>query len=532
MVDGLARDGRQAEMLLGLLRPSAYAHPVQAVELIETHISRVLLAGDFAYKLKRPLNLGFADFSSLERRRFFCDEEIRLNRRLAPDFYLGVVPITGPPESPAMNGDGDVLEYAVQMRRFPQRALLSNLSLDRPMIDAIVDRVADFHQSVPTARGDSPYGTPEAVLAPMRENFSQIREAAVQRDTLASIARLERWTLLMFRHLEARLQARRQGGYIRECHGDLHRGNIAVVAGEPVIFDCIDFNPRLRWIDTMSELAFLVMDLHEGGQSGLARRALNRYLVATGDYGGLAVLRFYQVYRAMVRAKVIAIRLAQGGLRSGAERDRACAELRRYLRIARGTAVRGPRRLIIACGLSGSGKTWLATRLGERLPLIHIRSDVERKRLFGLPPNATTASRPGGGIYTEDAGRLTYARLLRLAREIILAGYGVLVDATFLKAAQRGPFRELAAELGCPFTILALDAPNRVLLERVTERMRRGGDASEAGPAVLELQIQGRQRLNDRERASAIHLDSSKPIDFQGLLARLAAHPCAAAGAG
>ncbi|MGB5736226.1 MAG: AAA family ATPase [Thiohalocapsa sp.] len=511
----------QARLIRALANAEAYPHPVDRVERIETHISVVLLAGEFAYKIKKPVDLGFLDFSTLARRHWLCQEEVRLNRRLAPNLYLGVVSISGSLDEPRVGGAGPALEYAVKMRRFPPQALLTQRAPDAGIIDAIAGRIAVFHAGLTPAPPNAPFGVPEVVVAPMRENFAQLRSGCGDPSIRAAVGRLERWTELWFLRLRDRLEERRQGGSIRECHGDLHRGNIAIIDAEPVIFDCIEFSPQLRWIDTMSEVAFLVMDLQEAGEIALARRALNRYLELTGDYRGLALLRFYQVYRAMVRAKVIGIRLAQGVLQ-GSQRSEARAELRGYLRLCRTIAVRRRPRLIIACGLSGSGKTRLGNALRERLALIHIRSDVERKRLFGLTPDARTASPPGEGIYDADAGQRTYARLLELAREMLLWRYSVLVDATFLKARQRKEFRRLASEVGCGFAILALDAPEAVLRRRVTARSASTTDASEAGQTVLDLQLAAREPIDADERRSAILLNTAEPLQLDALLRQLA----------
>ena len=513
-----------ARLIRALCRPAAYSPPVEGVELVETHISWVLLAGAHAYKVKKPVNLGFLDFSTLERRRFFCEEEVRLNRRLAAELYLGVVPITGSVDAPRIGGDTESLEYAVAMRRFPQRALLTHQPLDDKLIDALAERVARFHIELQPAPADSPFGTPGAALAPMRENFAHVRAGVDNPQVLHGLARLERWTESCYRRVRGPLEQRRRGGFIRECHGDLHRGNIAVVDGVLTIFDCIEFSPQLRWIDTMSELAFLTMDLCEAGETALARRLLNRYLQLTGDYAGLVVLPFYQVYRAMVRAKVIGIRLSQDDL-SQTERDRACAELKKYLRLARMLCRRGPPRLFITCGLSGSGKTCLGNVLREHLPMIQISSDAERKRLFGLSPCARTNDAPGEGIYTPEASRRTYARLAELAAEIIAAGYSVLVDATFLTNAQRDPFRRLAAHLGCSFTILALDAPEAVLRQRIEERLAAGNQISEADVGVLELQLAAREPLREDECSSTVFLDTTGPLDVPALLERLQLTP-------
>ena len=496
-------DRRQAELVASLREQLAGAGDV-AVH--ETHISRVLLAGADAYKLKKPVNLGFLDFSTLARRQHFAEEEVRLNRRLAPELYLGVIPITGTPQAPVLGGDGPVLDYAVHMRRFSQAALLTRRRLAPDLADALAERLAAFHADAPAA---GEYGAPDQALAPMRENFSVIRDAVAPDEQLAAqLSRLEQWTQTQYEALAQTLEQRRRDGHVRECHGDLHRGNIAVRDGEPLIFDCIEFNPALRWIDTASELAFLLMDLMHVGETAQARRLLNGYLMHSGDYGMLAVLRFYLVYRAMVRAKVTAIGAAQHHHGDASQDDALRGYVHRALVCSRLAAVP---RVVLLCGLSGSGKTSLAAALAERLPFIHIRSDVERKRLFGLPPLARTQAEPEQGIYSADASERTYARLLELSRQCVQAGYGVLVDATFLSVERRRPFRALAGELGCAFDCVALDAPPAVLRRRVAERYAGGEDASEADREVLEHQLAARQGLTPAERARTLFVDTRDP---------------------
>ncbi len=510
-------------LIAALHYPECYPHAAASVEHIETHISHVFLAGDYAYKVKKPVALGFLDFSTLARRKHCCEEEIRLNSRLAPQIYLGVVAITGTQDAPRVGGEGEALEYAVRMRRFPQESLLTRLPVTAELADRIAERVAEFHAAIPVAPADSDYGTPAAVLGPMRENFTQIRARLADRPIRGRLASLESWTLARWQGLEPVLRARRAEGHIRECHGDMHRGNIALVAGELIIFDGIEFNPGLRWIDTMSELAFLVMDLEEGGEPRPARRLLNRYLELTGDYAGLQVLDLYKVYRAMVRAKVTAIRLGQGGLGAQeAAQDRA--ELGRYLSLTE-RYIQGDRpRLILTHGVSGTGKSWLALALRERLPLVHIRSDVERKRLFGLAAEARSA--PGGigsGIYSAEAGERTYARLLALAELILGSGYSPLVDAAFLRRAERRAFLALADRLQVPCTILDLQAPEPVLRTRVAERAARGQDPSEAGIEVLEHQLRTEEPLSAAELHRAIPLDTRAESLIEDVLARVGA---------
>lgn len=504
----------------GLMQPRAYPHPVERAERIETHISEVLLAGDFAYKLKKPIELGFLDFSTRERRRHFCDEEIRLNRRLAADIYLDVVPITGTPAEPCVGGSGPALEYAVRMRRFPQEALLDRQPLSVPLAKRLAELVADFHASLPIATDVSGFGRLDAVLDPMFENIRQVRQNAIIAGNRARLDRLERWTGARARTLAPIIEQRRRQGYVRECHGDMHRGNIALVGETIHIFDAIEFNPNLRWIDTASEIAFLVMDMEQADEKAAAGVFLNRYLERSGDYGALALLDFYKVYRAMVRAKVIVIRLAQGDLDLAAEAEER-ARCTRYLELAESyTRPRQPC-LLIACGLSGSGKSRLSFQLRETLPLIHVRSDVERKRLFGLDELSRTSSGLDAGIYFPTATNWTYDRLHCLADTILASGYDVLVDATFLSRQRRERFIRLAHRHQAAYAILALDAPLDILRQRVRRRLQLSQDPSEASLTVLERQHASRQCLSDEETTHAVHIDTSCTAPFPEILERL-----------
>jgi len=509
-----------AQIIAGLALPAAYPHAADRFTHIETHASHVFLVGDLAYKLKKPVDLGFLDFTTLERRRFFCEEELRLNRRLAPDTYLEVVPVTGSPAAPRMGGEGDALEYAVKMRRFPQNALLSRRRVTPDIVDRIADRVAAFHEAIPIAPQESGYGRPELVLAPMMENLAALGQASTAALEGPRLAAIEAWTRARFPALAALIERRRIEGRVRECHGDLHRGNIAEVDGQLIIFDGIEFDPALRWIDTINEVAFLAMDLSAGGAPDLARRFLNRYLERNGDYDGVALLDLYRVYRATVRAKVTAIRLTQPGLEAN-EVLHYRRELARYLALAEDYTCDHPRRLILTHGRSGSGKTHLSGMLRERLRVIHIRSDIERKRLFGLAPEARAAAAAGTGIYTRDATARTYARLLGLARSVLAGGCGALVDATFLRRSQRAPFLALAQELGVPCTILSLEAPESVLRARVAKRAAEGCDASDADVTILDAQSAVHQPLIPEEAARAIPIHTHPAVDLDDLLRRL-----------
>jgi uncharacterized protein len=497
-----------------LARPECYPHPVERVEVLQTHISYVLLAGEYAYKIKKPVNLGFLDFSTLEARRRFCDEELRLNRRTAPALYLATVPITGSASSPVLDGDGLAIEYAVKMRRFAQDALLDRVAkrgeLTAPLADAIARKLASFHASVAVAGPGTQFGAPDHVMAPARANFDHIERLVGDSPDVPQLERLRSWTEREGKRLAAWFAERKRAGFVRECHGDLHLGNIALIGGEPTPFDCIEFNADLRWIDVMNEVAFLVMDLADHRLPGLAIRFLNAYLEATGDYTGLAVLRFYLVYRAMVRAKVACIRAHQSGL-AGSAKTAADLEYRGYLRLAEDLTRAGKTALVLTHGLSASGKTTVAGVLAERIGALRLRSDVERKRLFGLDAAARTASALGDGIYAPDATRQTYGRLADLARGVLAAGWPVIIDATFLRDAERAAFRSLGRELAVPVAFVSCTAPDAELRARIVAREQAGTDASEAGLAVLARQRDAAEPASREEARDTVIVDTSLP---------------------
>jgi aminoglycoside phosphotransferase family enzyme/predicted kinase len=520
-------------LIAALTDPHRYPHPVERVESLETHISWVLLAGEYAYKIKKPVSLGFLDFGTLEARRRFCEEELRLNRRTAPGLYLEVVSITGSPEAPVLGGAGPAIEYAVKMRRFAEDALLDRVArrgaLDAATVDRLARAVADFHASAAIAPPASPFGTAETIAANALANFEHIARLAGDSPERPLLERLRAWTERALAQLAPVFAARKALGRVRECHGDLHLGNLALLEGAPTPFDCIEFSAELRWIDVMSEIAFLMMDLTDHGLPRLAFRCLNGYLEAGGDYGGLAVLRHYLVYRAMVRAKVACIRAHQGGI-GPVEHGKAEGDYRDHLRLAERLAAPGTPALVLMHGVSGTGKSTLAQALAERLGAVQVRSDVERKRLHGLDAAARSASALGAGLYREDATRRTYAQLAEAAHDALAAGWPAIADATFIGHATRDLFRGLARELRVPFAIVSCTAPESVLRERIAARERLARDASEASAAVLERQLAIQQPLGADEAAQAIAVDAAQPFDADALAARLAVRLASAAG--
>ncbi len=504
-------DGDSGCMLDALRDPACYPHPVRRIEIMETHISWVILTGDHAYKIKKPVNLGFLDFTSLAARRYYCEEELRLNRRFAADIYLGVVAITGDAAAPRVGGGGPAIEYAVKMREFAQADLLSALlargEVTPELLQSLAARIAAFHSAAHSATMTPGVNTQAGVLQPALDNFKQALPYLRDADDVAALGRLRDWTLREHERHAQCLWQRVADGRVRECHGDLHLANIVMIDGVPTPYDCIEFNPALRWIDVISEVAFLMMDLEAHGRRDLAYAFLNAYLEASGDYSGVAVLPFYLLYRALVRAKINLVRAHQHGVLP-AEAARAWTAYRSYLALAISYSRRQRGAIVIMHGLSGSGKTTLTQPALAVLGAIRVRSDVERKRLHGLSALAQTGSASGEGLYTADATARTYARLAQHARSVACAGLTAVVDASFLKREQRALFGALARELDVPFVIVRANAPLDLLRIRIAARLAKGGDASEATLAILEAQAATHEPLSADELSEAIDIDA------------------------
>ena len=477
-------------LIRALLDPARTPLGAAPVTLMETHASWVLLAGDHAWKIKKPITLPFLDYGTLDKRRACCEAELRLNRRYAPELYLDVVAIAGTPDAPRLDGTGTAIEYAVRMRRFTEAMRLDHIAARNELLPAhmslLAAEIADFHRDAAVAPADSRFGTPDRVLAPALENFAELCALMPADADRQRLAALQEWTHREFKLRRHIFAARKESGRVRECHGDLHLGNIVLAGARIMPFDCIEFNDDFRWIDVASELAFTLVDLLDHGKPGLACWLLNEWLGLTGDFDALRVVRYYAVYRALVRAKVAAIR-------AGQEKDDAASrdlrEARAYLELAQALSQPPALALTVTYGVSGSGKSRAAKALllaDPHCATIRLRSDVERKRLFGLAAMAKSGSPTDGGIYTEEAHAATYRRLEELTQLALREHWSVIVDAAFLKRAERDDFRRLAANNDIPFTILACAAALEELRRRIAARR---GDASEATLEVLERQL-------------------------------------------
>ena len=441
------------------------------VSVVETHISWVLLADEYAYKLKKPVTLPFLDYGTVEKRRACCAAELHLNRRFAPELYLEVVELAGEP--------------AVKMRRFDEELRLDHVCARGALTTAQLSQLARTlvaFQATAAVPPEPTFGSPQTILADALENFTELeRLLPAERPRLSA---LKNWTHSEFAARQGDFVARRAAGRVRDGHGDLHLGNLVLLDGRITPFDCIEFNDSFRRIDVASEIAFTLLDLLDHREAGLATWLLDAWLMASGDFAALPVMRFYLVYRALVRAKV-------AGIRGDGTEAAGYLDLAHKLTVAVAPAPT----LTITHGPSGCGKTYASNRRlasADFLDTVRFRSDVERKRLFGLAPEAAS----DGSIYTPDATHRTYARLATLAEDALQSGWSVIVDAAFLKRAERDHFRDLAARLGTGFDILAPTAPPAELARRIEKRQN---DASEATVAVLEQQLQWLEPLGPDE---------------------------------
>jgi aminoglycoside phosphotransferase family enzyme/predicted kinase len=508
-----------------LLTPEAFAHPVSHPRVRETHISWVVLTGTFAYKIKKAVKFEFIDASTLERRLHYCNEELRLNRRLAPDLYLDVVPIARV-DGRIRVGDhsGSIVEHAVRMRQFEMdqelSALLRRADVSPDEIKTLGELLALFHRRAHSAAPDPSQPNTEQMYESVANNLDQLHAHVQQFDQPADLQRLTDWTHDRARSLESSFRYREQCGYIRECHGDLHSGNIVRWQGRLIPFDCIDFDPHLRWIDVLNDIAFLVMDLVSHSRTDLAAAMLSRYLEITGDYDGLQLLPFYAVYRALVRAKVDAITAAQSAQRSAEFHDRLQQRVR--------TAMHWTRLpqpvLILMHGPSGSGKSWLSEQMIDALPALRIRSDLERKRLAGLSISASATSAPNAGIYIPEMSHRTYARLLECAESCLQTGFHTIVDAAFLEGTDRELFHGLAARLRLPLLIVACQADAATLSARVQARVASGKDPSDADQRVLEAQLRNLAPFEAAEQPAVIAVDTREADVIQRIVGAVRTH--------
>lgn len=480
-----------------LENPNIFDHPVQSIKVIETHLSWVILTGLYAYKIKKPVQFDFVDFSTLEKRKQYCEQELILNQWLAPDLYIKVVSIHWPdPKDPGKNAT----EYAIQMHEFKQENLLSTWIKHHDLTPVILNhfaaRLAKFHENnhvkekLPQALGEPPL-----LYQAMINNFDNINNNPdIDNKTQASLEKIRVFSIKTFTKLDKILALRKTKGFVRHCHGDLHFKNLVVLNHELLAFDCIEFNPEFSWIDVMNEVAFLTMDFKAHQKTKEAFYFLNAYLEITGDYEGLVLLKFYELYRAMVRIKVNLLSHELKGMDA-------------YLKMVQQVSedVSKPT-LIITHGFSGAGKTFCTTLLAPHLAAIRLRSDTERQRLLS---NASTEER-----YNEAANEQVLKRLETLTETILQAGFSVIVDASFLKQTARELFKNLAKRLHVSFVILHVTASEPTLKHRILNRGSEAKNTSEATIPVLKSQFESYDPLTEEEKSYSMIFNNEQYAPF------------------
>jgi hypothetical protein len=494
----------QDDVIRSLQRPAAYPHAAGDITHIQTHASHVLLAGAFAYKIKRPLSLGFLDYSRLEERKRLCEEEIRLNRRLCAGIYLGVVSITRHGADVEVGGAGAAVEYAVQMRRVAPGTFLSEMIASGEAaaghLHAVARTLAEFHRSAPTSAPVAVYGRRETIWQNWDENFKQTRDCVGLTLAAARVAHIRAYVERWLRDNAALVEERADAGRVREVHGDLRSDAIVVDPESSIcVMDCIEFSDRLRCGDVAGDVAFLAMDLEFRGRRDLADEFLAAYLAAAGDETLPLVLDFYRCYRAYVRGKVEWMVRSQSS--DAAERTAADARGARYFELSESYAsLRGGPHLVLMAGLSGSGKSFVAGAVAARIGAVVLSSDRLRRAALAVPQDAALKAAPDAGAYAPEARALVYERMLRDARAHLSLGRPVILDATHAQRAMRAQARALTDELEIPFFAIEVAASAETVRARLAERSK---DAAAASDAAWDVYLAQKARFEPLDEISA-----------------------------
>ncbi len=512
-----------AHLIEALSNAAAFSHPVEEVEVRHTHISVVFLAGPFAYKVKKSVNLGFLDFSSLEKRRHFCEEEVRLNRRLAPRVYLGVVPLTRVAAGVKVEGCGEVVEWAVKMERLPENATLEKRlqggEVGVEVAKGLARKVASFHACAEGGEHVSAFGRFEVVAGNARENFKQAASQVGNTLSWAAFERLQALTEEALVRLRPLIERRAELGIPRDTHGDLHLDHVYLFPerkppDDLVIIDCIEFNERFRFADPVADMAFLAMDLAFHGRKDLARAFTEEYFRAAGDEEGRSLLSFYVAYRAVVRGKVEGFEVEEKEIPAN-ERCAALIKARGHWLLALGELEEPGRKpvLILVGGLPGTGKSTLARGLTERTHFSLIRSDLVRKELAGVSARTLSPAPFGKGIYSPAWTNRTYVECLRRAERFLFEGKRVIVDASFGEERRRQDFLELAVRLAVPGAFILCQADPEEIRLRLGERR---GDASDADWSIYQKAAERWQEIGSFTR-QFVHESSEKGSPEQRL---------------
>jgi hypothetical protein len=503
------------EFLQALHNPICYPHAVQEITHIETPNTWVVMTGQFAYKIRKSLTFEPRNLSTIEAHRRHLLEERQLNKIFAPRHTQQIVSVTGTPQIPKIGGDTSIFEYALQMPQFPSTAKLSTMlqagTLQPFHIDILAQQLAQFHANLPIA-DKLALSIYQQV---MQDNFTLFLENLPTEIGNSHLRQLTDSLLTLFKQQEKTLRAREQQSFIRHCHGNLHLDHLALVDGSMIICGGIVADPTLRWMDVINELSGLLVDLES--QQTLAARLLNVYLEYAGNYTGLRLLRFYQAYQTFIRAKIVICRLLKEN-KGNYEKETLYQHYQTYsTALERYMQPQISPVLIITYGVSGSGKSTVTQLLLEALGAIRLRSDVERKRFFGM--DFLERSGATRGLYDPEVSQLVFKGLETLARHILQAGFSVIIDATFLHRASRAPFRRLAYTLGIPYVILACHATEECLFQRIKLRQQKNNDPSDADISILKQQLTIKEPLGIDEQV--ITVDTNQPLAISKIVAQL-----------
>ncbi|MGB0957713.1 MAG: AAA family ATPase [Litorivicinus sp.] len=510
----------QSVNLSVLKQPEFWGVTAEQFEVKETHLSWVFLAGQDAWKLKKPVSLYFVDTSTLENRAFFCQEEVRLNRRTAADYYLGVATLNGDPEAPALNGDGAILDYLVHMRRWQPEQQLDHGALPTDDAATLAVYLAHYQAQCQPADSDSPFGDPTELATPALLNFQQVQPVLTERRDLEQLEQLSGWADEALKRLWPRMSERKDQGRVREVHGDLHAGHIIADDWGYHCVDCVEYRSEFRFVDVISEIANLVMDLEARGQQAFANRLINAWLETTGDYHGMWVYLPYKAYRAMVRAKSALLALEPAKISAESSLS-PLALYRQYADRAESYTQVAHRFLIITQGTIGCGKGELSNRLVESLGVIRLRTDVERRRMNGMAIDAPTDAELDAGIHGDAASDEVYRVLARQAEQLLRCGFPVMVSGSFLKAKQRERFQRLADAQGVLMVILKCAPPNEWTEQEIRQRAVLASDSNRANLNLLNHQRGAMEPLSSDEETHTRVIDTSDAAAVADLAASL-----------
>ncbi|AEH45952.1 aminoglycoside phosphotransferase [Thermodesulfatator indicus DSM 15286] len=500
-----------------LLNSQAYPHRPEKVELIQTHISYVFLAGDLVYKIKKPVDFGFLDFTTLEKRKFYCEREVTLNRRLCPDIYLGVVPVIEEGETAYFEKEGEPVEWAVKMKRMPEEGMMGRLiaegRLRKDHLDLIVKKLVPFYQQAETGPEVNKYGSMEAISFNVEENFSQTKEFVGKALASYRYQHIVSWSRRFMKEKTGLFEERIVQGFIRDGHGDLYSANICFdePKGDVYIFDCIEFNDRFRCGDVAQDLAFLAMDLDFHELEDFSRYFIDEYVSLSGEKGLLKLLDFYKCYRAYVRGKIGCFTWASPEVPEKV-REEALEGARRYFDLAYLYA-EGVPWLIVIFGLSGTGKSTLARALKETLLANYYNSDIVRKKLLGIKPEEHHYEPFGKGIYSEEFTQKTYEAMARYAAQDIRRGRDVILDATFRAKNLRKLVFDAVKDLKVNILFVQCMAPDEVIKARFEERAKKGGEPSDGRWEIYVKQKEVFEPPIEIPEDKILLLETTQPVE-------------------